>query len=155
MEAFSLESCGIIMREQKGQSVVEMAIILPMFFTLVLAVFYVGIMFMDYIQFSNAARAAARDIALINDETKRLDIENKLKAQDEDTISKYATQLTNLYIPEFTAEEDTVNKNITVTITFKRNDKNFPTLLYYMNFPPSTLGSITYTMPMEPIEPIE
>lgn len=157
------------MKKQKGQSAVELAIILPMFFTLVFAVFYVGIMFMDYIQFSNAARAAARDISLApskSDTQKEFNKENiieKLNAQDETTISKYAAKLTNLYDAKFKAKivnkdennednEDSSNdkkEEVVVTVTFERNDDNFPTLLYYMNFPPKTLGAITYKMPIE------
>ena len=49
---------------QRGQAAVELAFIAPMFFLIFFSVIYAGILFMDYLQFSNAARAAARDITL-------------------------------------------------------------------------------------------
>ena len=146
------------MRNQKGQSAVEFAIILPLFFTLVLAVLYSGIMFMDYIQFSNAARAAARDIALASNKTDNngnnngQEIINKLNEQDETYIKKYAVQLTSLYTATFDVNPKTLQSTdvrVIVTVNFTRNDENFPNLLYEMNFPPKNLGSITYTMPLE------
>lgn len=50
--------------KQKGQGIVEFAIIVPVLVMLGVAIIYVGIMFLDYTQYSNAARDAARDISL-------------------------------------------------------------------------------------------
>ena len=50
--------------KQKGQGIIEFAVIVPALVALGIAIVYMGIMFLDYTQYSNAARAAARDIAL-------------------------------------------------------------------------------------------
>ena len=50
--------------KQKGQGIVEFAVIVPMLIALGISIIYVGIMFLDYTQYSNAARDAARDISL-------------------------------------------------------------------------------------------
>jgi Flp pilus assembly protein TadG len=59
--------------KQKGQGIVEFALVVPMLAALGIAIVYIGIMFLDYTQYSNAARDAARDISLqtkfITDET--------------------------------------------------------------------------------------
>ena len=61
---------------------------------------------MDYIQFSNAARATARDITLAS-KTERTDIIYKLNEQDTSTINKYANPLTSLYKPTFIVNKET------------------------------------------------
>ena len=50
--------------KQKGQGIVEFALVVPMLAALGIAIVYVGIMFLDYTQYSNAARDAARDISI-------------------------------------------------------------------------------------------
>ena len=135
------------MIKQKGQSAVELAIILPTFFIFVFAIMYTGIMFMDYIQFSNAARAAARDIALEKDSTVRSEI-----IKDETYLKKYANPITTLYNASFEAKESEDGKSIEVTVTFERNDEDFPLLLDKLNFPPKELVPISYTMPLEEAE---
>ena len=145
-----------MIKKQNGQSAVELAIVLPLFFTLVFAVLYAGIMFMDYIQFSNAARAAARDISLAPIDTSVEDnkatIIEKLNEQDKDYINRYANPLTSLYKATFDVEPKQIkdtDHDVTVTVSFVRNDDNFPLLLNKVNFPPKSLGSITYIMPLE------
>lgn len=48
-------------RFQKGQSIVEFAIVLPFFFLLLFGVIYFGMLFSDYISLNNAARSSARE----------------------------------------------------------------------------------------------
>ena len=149
------------MFKQKGQSAVELAIILPTFFIFVFAILYTGLMFMDYIQFSNAARAAARDIAFKEDtkddteaitntrktEIRRAEIRDGLNEQKQTYIKAYSNPLTTLYTPKF--EVTLSDKNVTVKISFERNDDDLPLLLDNLNFPPKNLSPITYTMPLE------
>lgn len=70
--------------KQKGQGIVEFALVVPMLAALGIAIVYVGIMFLDYTQYSNAARDAARDISLqtkfISDES--LDQSSKSRKAD-------------------------------------------------------------------------
>lgn len=66
---------------------------------LFLAIIYMGIMFLDYTQYSNAARDAARDISLQSTIEKRSELINKLNTNPPDavTVSRYATQITKLF----------------------------------------------------------
>ena len=56
------------MRFQKGQSVVEFALVLPIFLLLVYGVFYMGMIFADYITLNDVARSSAREASIINDD---------------------------------------------------------------------------------------
>ncbi len=53
------------MKRQKGQAVVEFAIVLPFFLMLVFGIFYSGFLFADYMTLSNVARSSAREAALL------------------------------------------------------------------------------------------
>jgi Flp pilus assembly protein TadG len=44
--------------KQKGQGIIEFALIVPLLIAVGIAVVYVGIMFLDYTQYSNAASTA-------------------------------------------------------------------------------------------------
>ena len=129
--------------KQKGQSAVEFALLVPLFFTMCFGMIYGAMMFMDYLQYNNAAGRIVRDISLLED---RGDIIEKLNAQDKGTIEKYSTKLTNLYDATFFAEEK--DSNIILKINFTRTE-DFPGLLDKINFPPKNLGAITVTMPLQ------
>ena len=51
------------MKGHKGQSVVEFALVLPLFLFIMFGVIYIGMMFHDYITLSNIARSSAREAA--------------------------------------------------------------------------------------------
>ena len=53
--------------KEKGQAMVEFAVILPFMIALSVAIIYLGALFLDYTQYSNAARDIARDISLQQD----------------------------------------------------------------------------------------
>lgn len=52
------------MKKHKGQSVVEFALVLPLFLFIMFGVIYIGMMFHDYITLSNIARTCAREAAV-------------------------------------------------------------------------------------------
>ena len=52
------------MKKHKGQSVVEFALVLPLFLFIMFGVIYTGMMFHDYATLSNIARATAREAAV-------------------------------------------------------------------------------------------
>ena len=52
------------MKKHKGQSVVEFALVLPLFLFIMFGVIYSGMMFHDYTTLSNIARASAREAAV-------------------------------------------------------------------------------------------
>lgn len=124
---------------------IEFAIILPSFFILVFAILYAGMMFMDYIQYSNAARYAARDIALLNDSDRTKIYTNF----DENVLlEKYTKPLTSLYKPKFKKPEFNGDQ-VKIVIELERNDENFPYLLSIFDFPPKNLNPIEYKMTLE------
>jgi Flp pilus assembly protein TadG len=55
------------MRKNKGQSLVEFALILPLFLFLVFAIIYCGMLFHDYSALSSIARSAAREAAIMTE----------------------------------------------------------------------------------------
>ena len=134
---------------QKGQSTVEFAFVVPFLVFLFLALIYGGMLFMDYIQYNNAARAIARDVAFSNlDEIK--DIE-KLEAYKEELKQKYFNPLTSLYeanLSDPKIDEDA--KQVTVTISLNRTVHLG--LFEMIKFPPANLKDIVYIMPIEKAE---
>ena len=52
------------MKKHKGQSVVEFALVLPLFLFIMYGVIYTGMMFHDYATLSNIARSCAREAAV-------------------------------------------------------------------------------------------
>ena len=151
------------MNKQKGQSAVELAIIIPIFFMICLATIYAGLLFMDYIQYSNAARAYARDIALapVNETYTTLrtkqKIINEINGKNGKDVPNYVTQLTNLYNAKFSVEPKTINNNnrnsiteVKVSVEFTLAEpKDRPQILYDMDFPPLNLKTIEYKMLLE------
>ena len=52
------------MKKHKGQSVVEFALVLPLFLLIMFGIIYTGMMFHDYTTVSNIARSSAREAAI-------------------------------------------------------------------------------------------
>lgn len=52
------------MRKQKGQAVVEFALVLPLFFMLFWGIVYTGLLYSDYLKLSNLARESARSASI-------------------------------------------------------------------------------------------
>ncbi|WP_082336190.1 TadE family protein [Selenomonas ruminantium] len=53
-----------MMKFQKGQSVMEFALILPLFFVFLFGIIYAGLLFKDYMMLSNMARSSARQASV-------------------------------------------------------------------------------------------
>ena len=136
------------MKKQNGQTAVEFAMILPLFFMMCFGMIYGAMMFLDYLQFNNAAGAIARDISLMNSEDERFKFIADLNNQDKATIKRYSNQLTSLYEPKFSAEENEAENLITVEIKFTRTD-DLAGLLKKLNFPPENLGKIKIKMSLK------
>ncbi len=159
------------MNKQKGQTLVEFAFVLPFFIFMFLSILYIEIMFLDYTQYSNAARDAARDISLQygswdsngklikSKETQRDELVKKINnyTQNESLIGRYAKPITNLYSAEWSANFlDKDGKNITsakdaidvqVSIVLSRDD--LPPALEELNILPRELKTISYKMKLE------
>ena len=121
---------------------VEFAFILPGLIFIFLGLVYGGILFMDYIQYNNAARAIARAAAF-----------SEPKEMSEDALEKkYFNPLTSLYKATldpivYKKDNDNVIKEVEVKITFERKIKLG--FLETIVFPPQKLKDIVYIMPIE------
>ena len=137
------------MSKQKGQSMVEFAFIVPGLIFIFLGLVYGGILFMDYIQYNNAARAIARAAAF-----------SQLEAVSKDALEQeYFNPLTSLYVAHI-KEISTVGDGeaVKVIIELNRNEKlKLFSLLTSdtenekdkIEFPPRKLKDIVYIMPIE------
>lgn len=107
------------MNKQKGQSLVEFALIVPFFLLLIFGLIYSGMLFHDYSSLSNTARSATREAALIEgySEAEYNNIRNFYSQQGSIT-------LTSLYKAQsFTITKginDDNPKEVYVKITMKR-----------------------------------
>lgn len=118
------------MNKQKGQALIEFALVLPFFLLLVFSLIYTGMLFHDYSTLSNIARTAARDRAI----TSSVD-DNVIIDRYYDSAKgkfKYAL-VTDLYKPggaESTepamAIETKSDGDIVVTINMRLTDETSP-----------------------------
>lgn len=113
---------------------VEFAFIVPLFMFIVLGMIYGGILFMDYLQYNNAARAIARDVAF----TKNTD---KTELEKE-----YFKPITKLYAAKI---EDLTQNDSEVTIKISLKISQPLGLTKFIGFPPNELTPIKYVMPIE------
>lgn len=136
------------MNKQKGQSMVEFAFIVPFLVFLFLALVYGGILFMDYIQYNNAARAIARAAAFSP--------KDEFNDSDKEVFKQEFNPLTTLYTAEIAEVKknttDSENPTVTVKINLIRAvDLNLLGIISNseVEFPPKYLKPIVYTMPVE------
>ncbi len=144
---------GAAIIKQKGQAAVEFAFIAALFMCIVLGMIYGGILFMDYLQYNNDARAIAREVAFMKDENFT---DNKLTAEKtKELADRYFKNRTDMYTatlapPEKKIEiisEDEKIPSIQVEISFKLNGTWG--LSNMIGFPPKSLNPIVYIMPIE------
>lgn len=111
------------MRFQKGQSIVEFALILPLFLLLVLGIIYFGSIFADYLTLNSIARSSAREAAVVtvSQESQRQAAYNKIR-------DSYKDQTLPLDIYTWNPASDAdfsiklVDHNVVVTLHAALND---------------------------------
>jgi len=110
---------------QKGQSIVEFALVLPLFFLLLWGFIYLGMFFADYLMLNDVARSCAREASLISASTLT---QGDGKVAADDLVKKYKKQCqerqnTTLYQwPEITiVEEKSEQGNANVLVTLKES----------------------------------
>lgn len=118
------------MNKQKGQALVEFALILPFFLLLIFGLIYSGMLFHDYSTLSTIARTAARDKAITEGVEDTVIIDRYYNS--ERGQFKYAL-VTSLYKPgeeESTTPpmsiDTTSEGDITVTINMRLADGTSP-----------------------------
>lgn len=101
------------MKKSKGQSLVEFALILPLFLFLIFAIIYAGMLFHDYSALSSIARSAAREAAIVTAVPSTghySDIETFYTTQTQNTLTTlYKTQTVDV-------EHKTKNDEAYVTV---------------------------------------
>lgn len=143
------------MHKQRGQAMVEFAFIVPFLIFLFLALVYGGLLFMDYIQYNNAARAIARTAAFeaANFEEGKTDFDDSDK---EKLAAEKFNPLTSLYTAEISdlkmnKSPDGSTVSVTIKLTRNKDLQLFKILTDNedIQFPPKNLKPIVYTMPVE------
>ena len=140
------------MKKQRGQTLVEFALMAPMMFLLIFAMIYGGVMFIDYMNLNNDARALARRIAVADTTAERQALLEKYSANSADSSLKrfYNIQMTADYSY---ADTDTTKTNpidAVVKVTFDRDNRDLPWIVYKVGFPPEHF-EIVYKMKLEKI----
>lgn len=156
------------MKNQKGQDIVEFALLFPVFMMIITGIIYVGFLFSDYVTLHNQVRSAARDAAVMghytittdNGQTNTVDNYSSLKKEYGDTIQKngITTQLyvfKNIDFKDPTEHTDGPKGSVRVILTMSFNkDVGFAKLLNLLGIP-KVLGEefpITYYMHDETYE---
>lgn len=88
------------MKAQKGQDIIEFALLLPIFILIIIGIMYIGFFFSDYMTLSNLARSAARD-AVVTTTTKDISKGDEGIKKERDfsgIINQYDKILTNEHI---------------------------------------------------------
>lgn len=93
------------MKRQKGQDIVEFALLLPIFLLVFCGIIYCGFMFGDYQTVQGIVRNAAREAAVVGHYTESTDpsqpIDNyKIIADKYNQILKEQKVITHLYVPD-------------------------------------------------------
>lgn len=87
------------MKRQRGQVIVEFALILPLFLLMIFGLIYSGMLFHDYSTLSNVARSATREVAISSDTSNKTI--SKVRAYYYNEQGGRFTQgiITSLYVP--------------------------------------------------------
>ena len=141
------------MTNQRGQSAVEFAFIVPFVMFIVLGGIYGGILFMDYMNYSNTARQLARAATLKNveeiskptlDEDAAILYKPELYIVPKDDLETVNGRLRDLDLEPLNPPDKSRTVVILLTQKFRLGLFNF------IGFPPASLKPIIYTMPNEP-----
>ena len=94
------------MKRQKGQDIVEFALLLPIFLLVLCGIIYCGFMFGDYQTVQGIVRNAAREAAVVGHYTESADPSQKPTDNYEIIAAKYnqilkeQNVITHLYVPD-------------------------------------------------------
>lgn len=139
------------MKRQRGQSALEFALMAPIVFLMIFAAIYGGVMFMDYLNFSNEARTIARQIAVATDKTAV--IQKYKETTGGSTLERfYTVNITAKTVDSSgneVSETSDSAEDVIVTVKFTRDNKDLPWIVYKVGFPPSALKPIEYKMKLE------
>lgn len=108
------------MNKQKGQAVLEFAVVLPLFLLILFGIIYSGMLFYDYSSLSNLARSSAREAAIstttVSTGQRYTAIENDYKGMQDNLITNLYTKASDPFIIK-----QVDDNGIEVTITMNLN----------------------------------
>ena len=143
------------MMKQKGQALVGFAFVAMFLCLLLTGLIYGGFAYVDYLQYNNAARSIAREVA-IQEESRREAVvayfDGSSYPPASAALSEYIHPLTKLYTARFQvvleddATADTAGKDLVKVTISLTPSSNTPT--GKQSFLPS-FGDINYTMRLE------
>lgn len=126
------------MKRQRGQAVVEFALVLPFFLMLLFGILLSGLLFADYMTLSNVARSSAREAALGGN-----------TAEISQAYKDNTQLMTNLYLwnDAIDFSDGDLPNSIEATITTNLNT-SFPgvSVLDFFGMPLPATYTIKYTM---------
>ncbi len=129
------------MNRQKGQSVVEFALIIPLVLILIMGMIYGAFAYADYLQCTTSVREAARNIAIQATPEKR----SQKAAALSNNSYKPDLYKAKLYRADYTVDIKEPTKNdigyVMVSVTMNRSIN--------VKLLPEKLGPVTCTMPIE------
>ncbi len=132
------------MRKQKGQAIVEFALVLPLMLLFLWGILYGGLLFKDYLTLSNLARDSARTASL----------QGSAQYETIRAAGARQTMITGLYTWNGDENsfriEDTANSSVQVTLTTNLNT-DFPGVgfLDFLGIPLPENYTIVYSMHKE------
>lgn len=101
-------------KSQKGQDIVEFALMFPFFILVIVGIIYVGFFFCDYMTLSNIARTAARETTVMEDKAE--DINNGGQTKYERMEAKYDKILYD------TQNDENVKQFVTTLYLYKKGN---------------------------------
>ena len=134
------------MTRRRGQSVVEFALVVPLFALFLFGLIYGGIMFLQWLNMSNDSRAEARRYAVMTKE--QLEQETFPKTvTGEKRFGSFYTVTQKIWIENDSSTSKP--KDVVVSIELERDNKDLPNILRWMNWPPEKLKPLEYRMKLE------
>ena len=144
------------MKKQRGQTLVEFALMAPIMFLLIFGMIYGGVMFVDYLNFNNAARTLARQIA-VADSTERIRLLGNYTWEGTETEKQKFANFYDVTMKAVLVDNDANSvstdqmenaQDVVVVVNFERDNKDLPWIVYRVGFPPKKF-TINYSMKLE------
>ena len=124
---------------------VEFALIAPIVFLMIFGMIWGGIMFMEYMHYSNAVRTAARQIAVTNETDRKTMAEDQKKWLE--SLWEKEVGVT-FYKPAVVIDTTSKSTDVIIVVGFDRA-VNIPNILDAVDFPPKHIKGLQYQMRLE------
>lgn len=131
------------MKSQKGQDIVEFALLLPVFLLIICGIMYVGFFFGDYMTLSNIARSAAREATVIEEVTTKTESGQTTTTNNYDVIAKSYGDM--IYEAQQHHDDESPNEKTFITSLY----------LYQPSHPMTVKGPEEHVFPGGPEDAVE